>query len=141
MQLISWCSTTSFTTILGGLFHLAHFTLLRQIPHFLLRHIHRMVKVGINGFGRIGRGVLRSCLMKNVQVSSPPPNLVDPSITTALYRRNAMLLLPRRWSPSMIPSSPPITWHTCSNTTRCTEDIKGMLASWVLVWWSMVKFW
>lgn len=59
-------STTNSSQLASPIWHNFHF--ICQIPHFLFHHIPNMVKVGINGFGRIGRCVLRACLQRNVQV-------------------------------------------------------------------------
>jgi glyceraldehyde-3-phosphate dehydrogenase/erythrose-4-phosphate dehydrogenase len=59
------------------------------------------IKIGINGFGRIGRNVLRSAIQ----------NFADIEVVASTTC----------WSPT--------TWPTCCNTTACTAASRARSAS------------
>lgn len=76
-----------------------------------------MSKIGINGFGRIGRLVLRAALERGGQVRWRTINL---KIGPNLFSNSRFFS--NRSSPSMTPSSVSITWSTCSSMTPPTAS-------------------
>lgn len=81
-----------------------------------------MSKIGINGFGRIGRLVLRASLERGGQVRWKESVERRQSANRFHTRFTNPIFLPSRSSPSMTPSSVSITWSTCSSMTPPTVN-------------------
>lgn len=77
-----------------------------------------MSKIGINGFGRIGRLVLRASLERGGQVRRKES--CNPQVGRVTLVLLIRILCQTRSSPSMTPSSVSITWSTCSSMTPPT---------------------